>query len=197
MSNDEKILTIKLIPIVQMDCSTCIPTIEKEILKLNGIKEARANYMTKTVKVIYDSDLVGLSDIEAAIERVGYQIAYKTYPSVVSKLKGLFHKEKSSSIEAISDADFASKVLHAHLNRLQLQNLSTWLLCRQGKLAKKKEPLLVWKRVDFYEMNTATSNTWHNYDILSIPTILIFRDGLLKDRLMAPQKTEIIQAFTK
>ena len=34
----------------------CISPIEKEILKLNGVKEARVNYMTKTVKVIYDSD---------------------------------------------------------------------------------------------------------------------------------------------
>jgi len=197
MSNDEKILTMKLIPIVQMDCSTCIPTIEKEILKLNGIKEARANYMTKTVKVIYDSDLVGLSDIEAAIERVGYQIAYKTYPSVVSKLKGLFHKEKSSSIEAISDADFASKVLHASKPVAVLFSSPTCPACRVTKLISSEAANDLGERVDFYEMNTATSNTWHNYDILSIPTILIFRDGLLKDRLMAPQKTEIIQAFTK
>ena len=100
MSDNEKILTMKLIPIVQMDCSTCVSPIEEEILKLNGVKEAKVNYMTKTVKVIYDSDLVGLSDIEVAIERVGYQVAYKQYPSVASKLKSLIPKRKAEQRES-------------------------------------------------------------------------------------------------
>jgi len=109
-ASNQKSHTTKLIPIAQMDCSTCVPILEKEILKLNGVKEARANYLTKMVKVVYDSDLVRLSEIESAIERVGYQIAYKKYPTVASKLKGLFRKEKPSYVKVISDADFASKV---------------------------------------------------------------------------------------
>jgi len=100
----EKPLTTKLIPIAQMDCSTCVPILEKEILKLKGVKEAQANYLVKMVKVVYDSDLVTLFEIESAIEKVGYQIAYKKYPNVASKLKGLFRKEKPSLAEVISDA---------------------------------------------------------------------------------------------
>ena len=99
-TRNEKPLTTKLIPIAQMDCLTCVPILEKEILKLKGVKEARANYLTKTVKVVYDSNLVRLSEIESAIERVDYQIAYKKYPSVASKLKGLFRKEKTKLCES-------------------------------------------------------------------------------------------------
>jgi thioredoxin 1 len=199
MSNNdnEKIFTMKLIPIVQMDCSTCVSPIEKEILKLNGVKEARVNYMTKTVKVIYDSDLAGLSDIEAAIERVGYQIAYKQYPSVASKLKGLFRKEKTSSVNVISDADFASKVLHASKSVAVLFSSPTCPACKVTKSVYTQVAEELAGHAEFYEMDISTSNTCHDYGVLSIPSVLIFRDGQLKDRLLAPQKTEIIKALTK
>ncbi len=99
MSANDKNFTTKIIPIVQMDCSTCASVIEKAVMKLKGVKETRVNYLTKTVKVLYDSNSVKLSEIEAAIERVGYQIAYKQYPSFASKLKGFFRKEKSSNVK--------------------------------------------------------------------------------------------------
>ena len=79
-SNNEKTLRVKLIPIVQMDCSTCVPILEREILKLKGVREVRANYLTRMVKVVYDSGLVSLPEIESAIERVGYQIATRSIP---------------------------------------------------------------------------------------------------------------------
>jgi copper chaperone CopZ len=197
-SNNEKPLTMKLIPIVQMDCSTCVPILEREILKLNGVREARANSLTKTVKVVYDSDLVRLSEIESAIERVGYQIAYKKYPGVASKLKGLFRKEKPSHMKVISDADFASKVLHASKPVAVLFSSPSCPTCQAAKSLYVKTAEDLAGRAELYEMDISTSEIWHNYDILSIPTILIFRDGQLKGRLTTlPQKTEIIEALTK
>jgi thioredoxin 1 len=197
-SNNEKPLTMKLIPIVQMDCSTCVPILEREILKLNGVREARANYLTKMVKVVYDSDLVRLSEIESAIERVGYQIAYKKYPGVASKLKGLFRKEKPSYVKVISDADFASKVLHASKPVAVLFSSPSCPTCQVTKSVYAKTAEDLAGHAELYEMDISTSEIWHNYDILSIPTILIFRDGQLKGRLTTlPQKTEIIEALTK
>jgi thioredoxin 1 len=197
MSGNEKIFTIKLIPIVQMDCSTCVSTIEKELLKLKGVQEARVNYMIKNVKVIYDSDLVGLSDIEAAIERVGYQIAYKQYPSFLSKLKNLFRKEQSSVVIAISDADFATKVLHANKTVAVLFSSQNCPTCRVVKVIYNEVADELAEHVAFYEMDSSTSNTYNNYDVISVPTVLIFRDGQLKDRLLAPQKTEMLKALNK
>jgi thioredoxin 1 len=197
-TSNEKPLTMKLIPIVQMDCSTCVPILEREILKLNGVREARANYLTKMVKVVYDSDSVRLSEIESAIERVGYQIAYKKYPGVASKLKGLFRKEKPSYVKVISDADFASKVLHASKPVAVLFSSPNCPTCQVAKSVYVETAEDLAGRAELYEMDISTSEIWRNYDILSIPTILIFRDGQLKGRLVTlPQKTEIIEALTK
>ncbi|MGA3289003.1 MAG: cation transporter [Candidatus Bathyarchaeia archaeon] len=159
MSDNEKIFTMKLIPIVQMDCSTCVSPIEKEILKLNGVKETRVNYMTKTVKVIYDSDLVGLLNIEAAIERVGYQIAYKQYPSVASKLKSLFRKERPSNVNVIYDVDFASKVLHASKTVAVLFSSPTCPACKVTKSVYTEVADKLAGHAGFYEMDFSTSNT--------------------------------------
>ena len=197
-TSNEKSLTMKLIPIVQMNCSTCVPILEIEILKLDGVREARANYLTKIVKVVYDSDLVRLSEIESAIERVGYQVAYKKYPSVASKLKGLFRKEKPGYVKVISDADFASKVLHASKPVAVLFSSPSCPACQVAKSVYVETAEDLAGRAELYEMDISASEIWHNYDILSIPTILIFRDGQLKGRLMTLlQKTEIIEALTE
>lgn len=197
-TSNEKPLTTKLIPIVQMDCSTCVPILEREILKLNGVREARANYLTKTVKVEYDSDLSTLSEIELAIERVGYQIAYKKYPSVASKLKGLFRKEKPSYVKVVADPDFASKVLHASKPVAVLFSSPSCPACQVAKSVYVETAEDLAGRAELYEMDISASEIWHDYDILNIPTILIFRDGQLKGRLTAlPQKSEIIGALTK
>jgi thioredoxin 1 len=196
-TRNEKPLTTKLIPIAQMDCSTCVPILEREILKLKGVKEARADYLTKMVKVVYDSDLVRLSEIEVAVERVGYQISYKKYPSVVSKLKRLFRKEESSFVKVISDVDFASKVLHASEPVAVLFSSPSCPVCQAAKSVYVETAEDLAGRAELYEMDISSSEIWHNYDILNIPTILIFKDGQLKGRLMAlPQKTEIIKALT-
>jgi thioredoxin 1 len=197
-TRNEKPLTTKLIPIVQMDCSTCVPILEREIVKLKGVKEVRANYVAKMVKVVYDSDLVRLSEIESAVERVGYQIAYKKYPGVASKLKGLFRKEKPSYVKVISDGDFASKVLHASEPVAVLFSSPSCPACQATKSVYIETAEDLAGRAELYEMDIFTSEIWHNYDILNIPTILIFRDGQLKGRLIALlHKTEIIKALTK
>ena len=197
MSDDEKIFTIKIIPIVQMDCSTCVSPIEKEVLKLTGIKEARVNYIMKNVKVVYDSDFVGLSEIEAAIERVGYQIAYKQYPSVASKLKNLFRKDRQSAVAVIRDVDFPSRVLHTSKPVAVLFSSPNCPTCRVIKAVYTQVADELAGRVEFYEMDSLTTNTHQAYDVISVPTVLIFRDGQLKDRLLAPQKTEILQVLSK
>ena len=79
-ANSEKPLTAKLILIAQMDCSTCVPILEKEILKLRGVKEARANYLTKMVKVVYDSDFVRLPEIESAVEKSVIRLLIRSIP---------------------------------------------------------------------------------------------------------------------
>lgn len=86
-------LTVKTIPLIRMDCPTCIPVLEREIKQLEGVDNVKGNYMAKTLKVTYDPDRVQLTEIEAAIERLGYRIAYKRYPGVISRFRGIFQKK--------------------------------------------------------------------------------------------------------
>ena len=85
---------VKSIPIVRMDCPACIAVLEKTIKKLKGVINVQGNFVAKTLTVTYDSDVIELSQIEQAIERIGYQISYKKYPSPISRLKSLVRRKK-------------------------------------------------------------------------------------------------------
>ncbi|MCB0262787.1 MAG: heavy metal translocating P-type ATPase [Calditrichaeota bacterium] len=61
------------IPIVGMDCASCVVGIEKEIGKLPGIRKAKVNYMMEKAYVDYQADTVSSGEIINAIKRAGYQ----------------------------------------------------------------------------------------------------------------------------
>ena len=88
----------KEIAITRMDCPTCTVTIEKSIMKVRGVKSARANYLKKTVRVTFE-DSTPLSAIEKAIEDVGYQVAYKKYPGPLDRLRGILGKDEQQLLE--------------------------------------------------------------------------------------------------
>ena len=183
----------KNIPITRMDCPTCIPVLEKEVKRLEGVEEARGNYMTKNLRVIYDPESVQLEEIETAIERVGYQISYKRYPGVFSKLRDLFRRKESESVPALTDEEFPSKVLHSSRDVAVLFTSPTCPTCKVFKpeferLAKKTE------RADFYEMDIVSTERWRDYDVLSIPTVLVFKAGKVHGRLTALPRIEDIES---
>lgn len=80
----------KILPILGMDCPSCALTIEKRLRKLEGIKEAKVNYITQDVAVIYDPSKIRIPEIEKAIEELGYRIAYKKYESIWEKFRRFF-----------------------------------------------------------------------------------------------------------
>jgi Cu+-exporting ATPase len=84
----------KILPILGMDCPACALTIEKKLRKLEGVKEAKVNYMTQNVAVTYDPNKINISRIEKAIEDLGYRIAYKKYESTLEKLTRIFSRKK-------------------------------------------------------------------------------------------------------
>lgn len=186
----------KLIPITRMDCPTCIPVLEREVLKLEGVKRANGNYMTKNLKIIYDPEKVSLVEIEEAIERVGYQIAYKKYPGVFDKLIKLFQKQSVPWITQLSDADFPGKVKKSSKNVAVLFTSPTCPTCkvfkpRFAKIAEKHS------ETKFYEMDIVSTETWKNYNIMSIPTVLIFKSGEVKDKFTAlPREEDIEEAIS-
>jgi len=187
-------LTTKEIPITRMDCPTCVPALEKAVLKLEGVEEARGNYLKKTLRVTYDPGRVQLQDIEAAIEGVGYQIAYKKYPGIVSKIRGLFGAEREGPVETITDPDFPGKVLHSSKPVAVLFSSETCPTCRAFKpryeeLAEKTE-----ERAAFYEMDIASTETWRKYGVMGIPTVIVFREGEPRERFVAVLRKEEIES---
>ena len=186
-------LTTKTIPITRMDCPTCIPVLEREMLRLEGVEAARGNYMTKNLRVTYNSDRVQLAEIEAAIERVGYQISYKKYPGVLSKLRGLLRRDEAELVPEISDNDFAGKVLHASRTVAVLFTSPTCPTCKVFKPRFREMAEKVEGKADLYEMDIASTETWRDYDILSIPTVIVFREGEASEIFSAMLRTEDIE----
>ena len=186
----------KLIPITRMDCPTCIPVLEKEVMNLEGVTKARGNYMTKNLRVTYNPENVQLSQIEAAIERVGYQISYKKYPGVFDRLKNLFKSSESSKVPQITDEKFNEKVMQSSKNVAVLFTSPTCPTCRVFKPRFEK---LAEKNVDadFYEMDIVSTETWRDYDVMSLPTVLVFKAGKLSERFTAlPREDEIEKAVS-
>ena len=169
--------TIKEIPLTRMDCPTCVVTLEKTLKEVKGVKNVRGNYMRKILKVTYDPETAKLTDIEKTIENLGYDITYKHYPNPLERLRGLFSRNETKSIRTITDSDFTEKVLQASNPVTVLFSSETCPACQTlkpkiKKLAEQKD-----YQADFYEMDITQTETWKKYDVMSIPTVLLFRNG--------------------
>ncbi len=185
-------LTVKTIPIIRMDCPTCIPLLEKEVAKLKGVEAVRGSYMSKMLRVTFDAEVTQLAEIEAAVERLGYRIAYKKYPSALSRLRGLFKRESAAEVASLTDRDFPGKVLHASRTVVVLFSSPTCPTCRVFKPEFLSLADKLGAEAEFYEMDIEATETWRDHDILSIPQVLIFRAGKVSERFTAmPVAAEI------
>ena len=84
----------KTIPITGMNCPSCIVNIEKELMKLKGVKEAQGNYIMEKVVVTYDPNEIDVPAIEKKIEHLGYRISYKRYPSMKERIHSWMKRSK-------------------------------------------------------------------------------------------------------
>jgi thiol-disulfide isomerase/thioredoxin len=189
-------LVVKIIPILRMDCPTCIPLLEGELKRIKGVKEARGNYLKKTLKVTYNPTLTQIGAIEAAIERLGYRIAYKKYPGVLSRLRGFLNDKKNDAFPSLIDSDFQEKVLHPLKPVIVLFSSPNCPTCHVFKRQFREITQKVKEKADLYEMNITSTDRWRKYDIVSIPTVLIFKNGHLSRRFPPfPQSEDIIQSL--
>jgi thioredoxin len=182
----------KEIAITRMDCPTCVVTLEKSVMKVPGVKNAQGNYLKKTLKVTMD-DSTPLSSVERAIEDVGYQVAYKSYPSPLSKLRGLFSRNDSKAITAIEDRDFPEKVLKSKKPAAVLFSSEN---CPSCTVIKPQIKALAEKQsghTDFYEMDVTHTETWKQYNVMGIPTVIVFRNGKASERFGAMLRVDELE----
>jgi len=68
----EKQITL---PVTGMHCANCSSTIERNLKKLDGVREATVNYATEKATVIFDPSVLGEDAIIGKIQDVGYGVA--------------------------------------------------------------------------------------------------------------------------
>jgi len=174
----------KEIGITRMDCPTCVATLEKSVMRVPGVRKAQGNYLKKTLKVTFD-EATPLAAVEKAIEDVGYQVAYKEYPSPLSRLRGFFSHGDSKAITAIVDSEFPEKVLRSTKPVAVLFSSEGCPSCQAFKPQIKALAEKQGAKVDFYEMDITNTETWKEYNVMGIPTVIIFRGGNPVQRLSA------------
>jgi len=68
-------LKSSVLPVTGMTCSNCARTIDLNVSKLKGIKEARVDFAGEKLIVEFDPSLISEKDIIACIQRIGYGVA--------------------------------------------------------------------------------------------------------------------------
>ena len=64
-----------------MTCASCVRRIEKTLLKLDGVTDARVNLATEVASVTYAADLVALDDLTRAVVKAGYSATPRDQPT--------------------------------------------------------------------------------------------------------------------
>jgi P-type Cu+ transporter len=55
-----------------MTCASCVRRIEKSLLKLDGVTDARVNLATEVASITYAPDMIRLEDLTGAVTKAGY-----------------------------------------------------------------------------------------------------------------------------
>ena len=71
----DKTLTL---PVTGMTCANCVATVERNVRKLDGVREANVNFASEKISLIYDDSLLGMADIVARIRKAGYDVPEQT-----------------------------------------------------------------------------------------------------------------------
>jgi len=189
----------KILPILGMDCPTCALAIEKRLMKLEGIKEAKVSYIIQNVAVTYDSNKIGIPKIEKAIEDLGYRIAYKKYETTLEKVSKIFSRKKEETqFRLVGDHEFEDLVLKANKPVVVVFTSINCPSCKAFKPVLKAVAEKFQDKVYFYEMDISKNKKWEDYNVLGAPTILYFKNGQETGRQLGlPEQKEVESEILK
>lgn len=165
------------LPIVEMDCPTCASTIEKEFKKLIGVEDVRVNFLMKKVVVTYDPKKIGVPELEGKLEDLGYRLSYKKYRGFFERFSRFLGKKESIEFRHISEHDFEILVLKSNKPVVLLFTSPTCPSCKALKPRLKAALDKFPGQVYLYEMDIMKTKKWEDYDVLSVPTMLCFKEG--------------------
>ena len=176
----------KIIPVLRMNCPTCVGTIETELFKLEGIKEARVNFLMKRIIVDYDPEIVSIPKLEDVVERLGYRIAYKKYDSLFKRMKKVFRRknEEKYEIRKVDDHTFEELVLQSNKPVIVFFTSHGCPTCRIIRPTISELETKFKDRIYVYELNIMETRKWEDYNVLSVPTLLFLKKGEEIERIV-------------
>ena len=83
-----------------MTCASCVGRIEKALLKLDGVADARVNLATEVASITYDPDLVRLDDLTGAVAKAGYSATPRHQPTATGG-----RQRRTGAAESASSGD--------------------------------------------------------------------------------------------
>jgi P-type Cu+ transporter len=81
-----------------MTCAACAKAVERASKKVNGVAEASVNIATEKLNVTFDETLTSVKEVQAAVEKAGYQALVET-TSKTLKLQGMSCAACAKNIE--------------------------------------------------------------------------------------------------
>jgi thioredoxin 1 len=182
-----------LLPLLHLNCPSCIPNLEHRVKLVPGVKEAKGDFKKKTLNVKWDPASGKLEDIEAAVEKLGYLIKYKKYPGSDGPFQGLFGSENRSNFTEINDKEFEKKVLKAKETVAVLFGSKFCLGCISLKANFVDVAERFANQYSFYEMDINETETYRNYDVMSVPTIILFHSGKPAEKFVAAMTVDNLE----
>jgi len=74
------------LPIIGMTCANCVATVERNLLKLDGVQAATVNLSSERASIEYDPQLVDQDAMLARIQRAGYEVALGEADLLIQRL---------------------------------------------------------------------------------------------------------------
>ena len=98
-------------PIVDLDCASCVQTIERVLRGLEGIQQASVNFATGKAHVVYDPAQISLAEMQHAVKKAGYTVG-----GVKTRI-GIKNLHCASCVTFIEESLRATPgVIHANVN---------------------------------------------------------------------------------
>ena len=87
-----------------MTCAACVGRVEKALLKIDGVADARVNLATEVASITYDPDRLGVDDLAGAVVKAGYTGAPRRRPTTSGTGAGTGAGEAARSRDDAADA---------------------------------------------------------------------------------------------
>ncbi|MGV7221861.1 MAG: heavy metal translocating P-type ATPase [Nitrospinales bacterium] len=85
-------------PVEGMTCASCVSRVEKNLLKIEGVTDAKVNLASGKALVEYINDRVEIEDFRASLEKIGFHVPNDTSEGLENTNGKKEHVEKQNSL---------------------------------------------------------------------------------------------------